>query len=163
MPSTPLPSANMLSFVDDARQMGLLFKFGAVSVSEVIVWADAAIIQMESPPYALLELSIAREPAEILTCLNQLSIGANFWMCFRRIIPQLRKDLAAHPERAESIANHMYLTTFDFTRSEVPADLSFIYRYDDAFSLARQGIYGQTETVYQEFMAELGGVALPPS
>ena len=38
--------------------------------------------------------------------------------------------------------------------SDVPDDLHFLYRFDDAFSLA-QGGYGETETVYREFIHEL--------
>jgi len=37
----------------------------------------------------------------------------------------------------------------------VPDDLHFVYRFDDAFSLAREGTYGEPQSVYRDFVHEL--------
>ena len=105
----------------------------------------------------MLKLSTAApdRTADILSCLHRLSSGAEFWPALRSTIPQLRDFVASHPDRAESIANHLFLTACSFEVGDVPDDLHFIYRFDDAFSLAREGTYGDTQTVYRDFVHEL--------
>ena len=49
----------------------------------------------------------------------------------------------------------MFLTVCSFDVGDVPKDLHFVYRFDDAFSLAREGTYGNTQAVYQEFVREM--------
>lgn len=147
----------MTAIVQDALRMSLLFQFGAVAADEVIVWADSLIVQIDSPPDSLLELSTTSpsRTADILSCLRQLSAGAEFWAAFRSALPRLRDYVASHPDRAEGIANQLYLIACGFAVTDVPDDLHFVYHFDDAFSLAREGVYGDTETVYQEFIHEL--------
>ena len=68
---------------------------------------------------------------------------------------EIRDFIVAHPDRADAIANHLFLTACSFGVSDVPDDLRFVYRFDDAFSLAHEGTYGEPETVYREFIHEL--------
>lgn len=128
-----------------------------LDAAAVIVWADKAILQMQSPPDALLELSSTApdKTSDVLSHLHRLNSGAQFWPALRSAIPQLRDFVASHPDRAESIANHLFLTACSFDVGEVPEDLLFIHRYDDAFSLARDGTYGDRETVFREFVREM--------
>lgn len=135
----------------------MLFMYGVVVADELVAWADSFIVRMDSPPDPLLELSTT-EPSktgDILSCLRRLSVGADFWAAFRSALPRLRDYVTSYPDRAESIANHLYLTACSFEVSEVPDDLHFIYGFDDAFFLAREGTYGESETVYREFVREL--------
>ena len=147
----------MQSTPQDAQRVSLLFQYGVLDASAVIGWADAAIVQMDSPPDALLELSATapEKTADVLSCLHCLSSGAEFWPALRSAMPQLRDFVVSHPERAESIAYHLFLTACGFGVADVPGDLHFIYRIDDAFSLARDGSYGDTESVYREFVHEM--------
>jgi hypothetical protein len=147
----------MQSITQDAQRVSLLFQYGVLDASAVIAWADTAIIQMDSPPDSLLELSTTApdRTADVLSYLHRLSSGAEFWPALRSAIPQLRDFVVSHPDRAESIANHLFLTVCRFPGPELPDDLHFIYRFDDAFSLAREATYGDTETVYREFVHEM--------
>jgi hypothetical protein len=147
----------MQSITQDAQRVSLLFQYGVLDADAVIAWADEAIIEMDSPPDALLALSTTApdRTADVLSCLHRLSSGAEFWPALRGAIPQLRDFVASHPDRAESIANHLFLTTCSFGVRDVPDDLHFIYRFDDALSLAREGTYGDTDTVRREFVHEM--------
>ena len=132
----------------------MLIQYGVLDASAVIAWADAMIVEMETPPDSLLELSTTApdKTAEILSCLRRLSTGADFWTAFRSALPMLRDYVASHRDRAESIASHLFLTACGFGVGDVPEDLHFVYRFDDAFSLSREGTYGDPETVYREFI-----------
>jgi hypothetical protein len=147
----------MTDIAQDAQRMSLLFQYGISAADEVIKWADSMIVQMDSPPDSLLELSTTApsKTADVLSCLRGLSAGAEFWMALRSAIPQIREFVTSHPDRAEGIANHLFHTVCRFPFSDLPHDLHFIYRFDDAFSLAREGTYGEPETVYREFIHEM--------
>ncbi len=147
----------MTEIAQDAQRMSLLFQFGVATADEAISWADSWIQRTDSPAEALLELSTTPpgKTGDILSCLRQLSAGADFWNALRGALPRLRDYVASHRDRAEGIANQLFLTVCSFGVPEVPDDLSFAYRFGDAFSLAREGTYGDPETVYQEFIHEL--------
>ena len=139
------------------QRMSLLFRYGVVAADEVVAWADSLIVEMDSPPDALLELSTTSpaKTADVLSSLERLSSGADFWPSFRSTLPQLRDHIVSNPDRAEAVAKHLFLTACSFSVSDVPDDLRFVYRFDDAFSLARDGTYGEPKTVYREFIQEL--------
>ena len=147
----------MQSITQDAQKVSLLFQFGVLDASAVIAWADTAIVQMEPPPDALIELSTTPpdRTADILSCLHRICSGAEFWPALRSTLPHIREFILAYPDRAAAIANDLFLTVCSFGISEVPDDLHFVYRFDDAFSLAHEGTYGEPETVYREFVHEL--------
>lgn len=70
-------------------------------------------------------------------------------------MPELRNFLASHPERAEAIANHLLKTAYEFGFNDVPKEFHFIYRFDDAFSAARERGHGELKKVTREFTHEL--------
>ncbi len=137
--------------------MSLFFQDGVFDGSAIIAWADAMIVEMETPPDSLLELSTtaSEKTADILSCLNRLSAGAEFWKAFGSVMPLLREYLSSHRDRAKNIATQLCLTASDFSGGDVPQDFRFVYRLEDAFSLAQEGMCGDPESVYQEFIHEL--------
>jgi hypothetical protein len=147
----------MQSIAQEAQRLSLLFQYGVFDAGAIIAWADTAIAQMDSPPDSLLELSTTApdKTADILSRLHRLSSDAEFWPALRSAIPPIRDFIVAHPDRADAIANHLFLTACSFGAGDVPDDLRFLYRFDDAFSLAHEGTYGEAETVYREFIHEL--------
>jgi len=147
----------MQSIAQEAQRVSLLFRYGVLNSAEVIAWADGMIAQMESPPDMLIELSIVapEKTEDIIHCLGQLASRSDFWAAFRRAIPQFRDFIISHPENAEAIAHHFYLAAWETSTSDVPADFRFIFRFDDAFSLARDGICGDTKAVFHNFIREL--------
>lgn len=149
----------MKTFAHDAQRMGLLFEYGVVTGSDVVAWADAAIVQLDSLPDSLLQLSLTApdNTADIISHLRQLASGSDFWAALRSVIPQIRDYVVAHPERAECIANHLFFTAC-FAYNKVPKDLKFMFRFDDAFSLAQDGVYGTPQDVYRDFVQELGKI-----
>ena len=78
----------------------------------------------------------------------------DFWQAFRALLGELHGYITAHPDRAETVASELYRTVVWSEPDEVPEDLNFIYHFDDAFSLAREG-FGETRAVLAEFLSEL--------
>ena len=146
----------MQTIAHDAQRMSLLFQYGVLTGDEVISWADSVIVQMDSPPDSLLQLSMTApdKTGDIISHLRQLSSGSDYWAALRSAIPQIRDFVVAHPDGAESIANHLFHTACH-APDRVPKDLHFMFRFDDAFSLARDGVYGEPQAVYRDFICEL--------
>ena len=146
----------MQPIAHDAQRISLLFEYGVLTGNNVIAWSDGAIVQLDSPPDSLLQLSMTApdNTADIISHLHQLSVGSDFWAALRSAIPQIRDFIVVHPDRAESVANHLFRTACH-AASQLPEDLNFMFQYDDAFSLARDGIYGDSQTIYRDFIQEL--------
>ncbi|MBI3880757.1 MAG: hypothetical protein HY301_11955 [Verrucomicrobia bacterium] len=145
----------MPPYAQDAKRLSLLFDYGVATDREVIEWADSQIVTLDSPPDALMQLAVTRptDTAAIISHLHTLSAEAEFWPAFRTALARLHQHVLAHPDDAERIANDIYRTVLMFT--DVPAEFSFAYRFDDAFSLAREGTFGDEGTVRREFTDEL--------
>lgn len=58
------------------------------------------------------------------------------------------------PGEAERIASSLYMLACP-NLDDMPDEFSFIYPFEDAFYLGREGIYGSEEAVYADFLAEL--------
>jgi hypothetical protein len=146
----------MQIIAQDTQRMSLLFEYGVLTGDDVIAWSDSAIVQIDSPPDSLLQLSMTApdKTADIMSHLHQLSSGSDFWAAVRSAMPQIRDFVVAHPDQAESIANHLFFTACR-APDRVPKDLHFMFRFDDAFSLAHDGIYGEPQTIYRDFIHEL--------
>jgi hypothetical protein len=131
--------------------LSLLFGYGVATHREVIEWADSQILALDSLPDALLQLSVtpAGDTAAIMAHLLALSAEAEFWPAFRAALARVHAHVVAHPQDAAQIAHKIDLSVAEF--SDVPYEFSFVYHFDDAFTLARDGIYGDEDTVRREF------------
>jgi trans-aconitate methyltransferase len=144
----------MPPYAQDAERLSLLFHYGVASDREVIEWPDAQIVALDSPPDALMQLAVTRpgDTAAIMSHLHTLSADAEFWPAFRAALARIHQHVVAHPGDAERIANDIYRTVLMF--SDVPDEFTFVYHFDDAFSLARDGTFDEA-TVLKEFTDEL--------
>jgi len=152
------PDDTMTALCHDAQRMSLMLQFGLASGADVIGWADSEIVALDLASGPLLELSTTppANTCDLLSHLRALASGADFWAAFRTVLGPLQDHIASNPARTEYFANELYRTASSFDSGEVPKDLSFLHRFDDAFSLAREGTYGRPEDVLREFLAELG-------
>jgi hypothetical protein len=145
----------MPPYAHDAQRLSLLFGYGAATHREVIEWADSQIGALESLPDPLLQLAVTLpgDTAAIMAHLHTLGSGAEFWPAFRAALARLHAHVVAHPRDAARIAHHIYLSVA--TLSDVPDEFSFVNHFDDAFTLARDGTFGDEDTVRREFIEVL--------
>lgn len=151
------PNDTMCALSQDAQRLSLMLQYGVLSGADVVRWADSQIVAQDSPSDALIELATTptSQIADQLSHLRALASGADFWEAFRVLLGALHAHLTVHPERAEDIASELSRTVLWSDPGDVPGDLGFIYHFDDAFSHAREGIYGEPEAVLHEFRCEL--------
>jgi hypothetical protein len=146
----------MSSLVQEAATELFLLNLGVRSTADVVRWSDAIIAKEDSPHGMLIELSTT--PLERIdrftSILSDLGTGSDYWASVREAMPALHDFVVAHPEEAERIASSLYIIAAG-ELDRIPKEFSFIYRFDDAFYLAREGTYGRLEDVHAEFIAEL--------
>lgn len=145
----------MPPYSQDAKRLSLLFDYGVATEREIIEWADSQIVVLDSPPDALLQLAMTRptDTAAIISHLHTLSAEAEFWSAFRAALVRIHRHVVTQPSDAERLANDIYRTVVMF--SDVPEEFTFVYHFDDAFSLARDGTFGDEATVLKNFTDEL--------
>jgi hypothetical protein len=149
--------------LEAGRELFLL-NLGVRSPVDIVRWVDAVIAKEEAPHELLIELSTT--PPErldrFISVLSDLRRGSDFWSAVRDAMPALHGYVVAHPEEAERIASSLFMTAAgDFDK--MPKEFSFIYRFDDAFSLAHEGMHGRLEDVRSDFIAELKRFAEGPN
>ncbi len=151
------PNDTMNALCQDAQRMSLMLQFGLATGADVVRWADSQIVALDSASGPLLDLSTTppANTGDLLSHLRALASGAHCWAAFRAVLGPLHDHIASNPARAEYFANELYRAAIWFESGDVPKDLSFVYGFDDAFSLAREGAYGQPEDVLREFLTEL--------
>ncbi len=134
-----------------------MLQYGLASGIDVVKWADSQIIALDSPPGSLIDLSMTPtgQSADLLSHLRALASGADVWAAFRAVLGPLHDYVAARPSQAEDFAYELLRTAAWINPEGMPEDLRFLYHFDDAFFLARDGSFGRTEDVLQDFLREL--------
>jgi hypothetical protein len=139
----------------EAQVLWMLFSLGVVSSDEVIDWADGWIAKEERPKDELFTISGATRDRYALTkALSELGRGADYWNAFREVCGKLEAFIRKNPEHAEACADLLYSWLCE-RLADHPKDLDPLFRFSDAFALARDGTYGDTESEKQQFLATL--------
>lgn len=108
-----------------AKQLSLLLNLGVVTAHEVIAWAESQILETEfSAPLLDLSTTDATRIGEVISHLNRLSEGANFWEAFRAMLPRLHEHLLAHPSEADRVNFIVHQTLRTFAR--VPEQVQWL-------------------------------------
>lgn len=129
-------------------------ELGIFSVSDAAQWADDQIATQEDPAYELIELSLMSEsnryeiadqlvrvgapslkPAEVLPCL----------------LAKAHKRLLNEPDFGRILAEGLY-RSWSASIYDFPEILSPCGYFDDAYSLAENGVYGTTDQITRELL-----------
>lgn len=142
----------MKTIEQDAARLAFLFDLGMVSAQEVITWADDAIVRLEKPSHALIELSVS-SPSSLSTALRSLAVSTDVWAGVSEALPFVLKALEEKPHLARRVAREFYHLVKS-ANYRVPERYSFFMRADDDFDLAESGMFVFDE-VYQRFIEDI--------
>jgi hypothetical protein len=146
----------MDSLRDEAVRRWLQIQLGVTTPKKVIDWVDGAIAGMDRPPSALIELSTAdvNRTETVISALTELGNGADYWAAFRGALGDAHTFLTTNPGDGERVAQRIYGIVARSAR-DVPGEFNGLYRWEDAFYLAREGVYGSEQQVLEQLMDEL--------
>jgi len=136
------------SLREEAEELAMALEHGFANVDEVIDWADANICAMDTPPFELIEVSTAgRKPSsEIAHLLRAIPGSCDIPRASRKVLRRMAAaldDSRASPDAIAVALYQMYL----HERVPEPAAEGEMVRLDDAFALARQGVYSRDDVV----------------
>lgn len=136
---------------------------GLTSVNEVVAWADAQIVQVQAPHPALLDLALSRRahPLDLCGLLAQVPGVAAKEIVARQIF----KRMLEHLDRDESTAPTLACALYEMALAgEAPSEEAErqMWYFEDALTLARQGIGGTVEQATIELRDFLRGQLPPP-
>jgi hypothetical protein len=144
-----------------ADELALALELGLATVDEVIAWADARIAEMESPPYAFIEVAMARRAptSEIAHLLRTIPGPRDPQAVAMGILGRLGRSVRSGETSARQAASLLYGMSL---RDELPESVAEeTSRLDDAFCLALAGTSGSFEDATADLHSFLDHYAPP--
>lgn len=123
-------------------------KYGAIELSELIIWADASILKLETPPTELFDVSLAKSVSQTISALNKLGVGAlsNKPDLSKAVFGIFYNHLNSENPNYERISKAL----FDMYMENLIPDAEsgkYMISYWDELDLAELGHYGNAEEI----------------
>ena len=83
----------MITYSDQAKAYLEALKLNAVSLKELVCWADEVIVKEEEPSYEFIELSLSKKKSDALIYLDSIAVNANEESSFKILFGILHKQL----------------------------------------------------------------------
>ncbi len=135
---------------------------GVVQTADVVQWADDWIERLETPPDALLEVSLnGKRLNDLIHSLGVVADPQFSPESVELLCRLLHKHLVQKPDELHRVVHLLYRATVQGVLPDTFAHE--VYRLDDFFDLAVQGSYGTVDDLYSETVEilERYGLALP--
>jgi len=141
-----------------AHAFVLALEWNAVSLSEIVSWADERILEEAHPSETLISLSLANNTSVAVSALNQLAANPCLHDSSRIAFKYLLRGLRANLFTYEQISKFLY----DLALRQIAPDStaeSYMHSYWDELDLANAGVFGDPSNVKQEILNFLIGYA----
>ncbi len=152
----------MISLAQQAITQRVALLIGALSVPDVIHWADLHIEQSDVPHNSLIDISLGRfqPPTAIASCLTELASDAHDPKSINRAFGILAERVRSHQLDVQTAIINCYRFLQEEKLLYTDDYMVFINLEDDV-SLIRDGIFGPDKlTVLQsDFLEALDGLA----
>jgi hypothetical protein len=118
-----------------------LLEAGLTTLRETALWADAQIAAVDTPPYWLIEVSMARGVRDAVAALKNAEGKADETAVWRSLARASKAVLEREPDRDSEIAKYLYYLGMQDGAPALgtPGELMSFW---DAIDLARDGVYG---------------------
>lgn len=138
----------------DASARKLSVDYGAMSLEELVAWADGLILEQEEPLVALIDLSLARKMSQALTALGKIGASADKPQVARLVFQFFHAALSSDRADYRGVVKGLYEMSME---GYVPAPgcEDEMSRYWDDLDLADEGIYGDPGEVRAKVQAFL--------
>jgi len=151
----------LASVKNQAEVLAMALEYGAVSVSEVVDWADAVIAAEEHPHWSICELATAgaRHERDVVQALREVPGTVDERWVRNELVRRLARGLAEDRTRADRIASALYESAL---ANELPEGdlLSLAWWALDELHLADARIVEETrEQVIDELLVALNEAA----
>jgi len=132
----------------------LALRCGALTVDEIVAWADAVILEEPAVDPRLFDVSLAKTPAAILSALNAFGPPQETSLVARLAFRFFHISLVAGRADFSRIAKALYdMAGEDFV--PYPGQGAPMWAFWDTYDLATDGIAGNVEEVEADMLAYL--------
>lgn len=138
----------------EATARALALRCGALTVDEIVVWADAVILEEPAVDPRLFDISLAKTNDAVLSLLNAFGPPRERSRVARRAFQLFHRSLVAGRADFSRIAKALYdMAGEDFV--PYPGQGSPMWAFWDTYDLATDGIAGDVEEVKADLLAYL--------
>ncbi|MFC4637842.1 hypothetical protein [Deinococcus hohokamensis] len=135
---------------------------GIGEAADVVRWADGWIAQLETPPDALLDVSLnGKRVNDLIHSLGELAAPRLTSESLPLLCRILHGHLVQKPDELRRVVRLLYWANVERV---LPDEFAHdVYMLDDSLDLAGEGIYGTVEEIYSETVdiLERYGATLP--
>jgi hypothetical protein len=147
-----------------AEALAVGLELGAVSVADVVAWADAMIVDTPCPHWTICELAMmsTKYEQDVIGALREIPGTYDSDWVRAEVVRALARGLAADRGRADQIACALYaIADWDALRGSPLESLAW-WAWDE-LSLADDGLGDKTrEQIIDEMIAAFADAAPPP-
>jgi hypothetical protein len=134
-----------------AQALTQALTWGAVSLSEVISWADDQIVQSQIPSEALISLSLSDSIPKAVSSLNTLSANPNFSESSRLVFRYFRHGLQSDLVSYEAVSEALFKMALAHQIPDPKAE-GLMLSFWDELDLANAGTFGDPVVIKTELL-----------
>ena len=133
----------------ESAAISFALKYGAVSLPELVLWADELIVNLFEPPTELFDISLSKNLASALTALNLMGTISNSPEMARLVLSLFYANLNTKNPEYNRISRGLYdMYIHNFIPDEYcSGEMSYFW---DALDLAEDGTSGNPAEVKEE-------------
>ena len=132
-----------------ARELAI--KYGALSLQDLVSWADFELLSNENPDPNFYDMSLSQTMGEALTALNKIKKSDDKVRVSKLAFQYFHHHLKSGKGNYQKIAKALFdMAMHDFIPKKEAA--SAMYSFWDDLDLAIDGIYGEPEQIKQELI-----------
>ena len=142
----------MNTYPEQAKAYTEALKLGAVSLNDLVEWADTVIANEVEPTYEFIKLSLCKKDSDALAHLELISENANEERSFKILFGVLYQELKNGGCAYEDVAKRLYF--WSAYETELNGYGEFVGFWDE-LGLAESGQHGDAEQVKSDILAAL--------
>jgi hypothetical protein len=123
----------------------------ALTIEDVIAWADAVILETEIPDDRVLDLALSHDahPLDVISILESMSSSVKALDVLPCLLSRAHQKLEESPGYAKILVEGLWdlYVRSDYSAPDELKEISWFY---DALSLAEQGTYGSVPEVHEQ-------------
>ena len=142
----------MNTYPEQAKAYTEALKLGAVSLNDLVQWADTVLAKEVEPPYEFIELSLCKKDSDALIYLESISENASEERSYKILFGILHQELKNGSCTYEDVAKRLYF--WSAYETDMKGYREFVGFWDE-LGLAVSGQHGDPEQVKSNILAAL--------
>ncbi|MGY0216332.1 hypothetical protein ACWJJH_02965 [Endozoicomonadaceae bacterium StTr2] len=128
-----------MEYKDKAKAYMIAVEIGAITLDEIIDWADGIITFENEPSYEIIELACCKNKNDAVICLNEISKSCDLEKAFKFLFSIFLKSISSEICTHSIIAQKLFFMINEYVELE---EYSEMHCFWDGIDLAQRQVYG---------------------